>query len=75
MYLLGTSTEPSLGNIQWRGQEILKHHSNTTRITLDHVTLNQKVSSLARGIHYTKFGNFQAKGSKDIERTTFFKEQ
>ena len=27
---------------------------------------------LSRGIHYTKFGNLPAKGSRDIERTTYF---
>ena len=41
-------------------------------LTFDHVTWNQMGKyPLNRGIHCSMFGDFKAKGWKDIDRTTF----
>lgn len=47
-------------------QHFLKPSSFTS--IFDHVTVNIQINS--RGIHCTKFGNFQGKGSNSIEQTS-----
>ena len=77
IYSLGASTEPSLTTSKQRGQKILskKHFFKDQQFNLDLWPCDLKVNRghlLPRGINCTRFGNFQAKGSRDIEWTTFF---
>ena len=68
----------SLGTFQYRGQEILsgQHLFKDQQFDLDLWIQNQLwvTFSIPRGIHGTKFGNFQAKGSKDIDNLSIYVE-
>ena len=71
---LGASSVPSLATFKQRGQEILcgKHFLKDQLFDLDLLPRDLKINRghlLHRGINCTKFSNFQAKGSKDIEWT------
>ena len=73
IYFLGASTVLRLGTFQRRCQEILsgQHFFKDQQFDLDlrpcELNINRGCLIL-RGIKCTKFGNFQAKGSKDVER-------
>ena len=72
IYSLGVSIVPSLETFKQRGwvkrywMDIIYTKTSRLTLTFDHVTWNL----LSRSIHYTKFENFQAKGSKYIEQTS-----
>ena len=77
IYSLGASTVPSLTTPKQMGQKILsrKHFFKDQQFNLDLWPCALKVNRghlLPRGINCTRFGNFQAKGSRDIEWTKFF---
>ena len=71
IYSLGVSIVPSLETFKQRGcrvkrywMDIIYTKTSSLTLTFEHVTWNL----LSRSIHYTKFENFQAKGSKYIEQ-------
>ena len=70
IYSLGVSIVPSLENFKQKVKrylmDIIYTKTSSLTLTFDHVTWNL----LSRSIHYTKFENFQAKGSKYIEQTS-----
>ena len=75
IYSLVTSTVPSLETFEQRGQEILSGHHfyEEQKFDLDLWLCDLWVNRehlLPRGIHCTKFGNFQAKNLKEIEWTS-----
>ena len=73
IYSLGSSTVPSLVIFKQKSQKIFsRHHLNKDlQFDLDlwpYDLKNNKSHLLSEGIHFIKLGNFQVKGSKDIER-------
>ena len=76
IYMLGASTVSSLGTFQQRVKRyqvdiFLKNQQCDLVLCPCDLKINRG-PLLPRDIHYAKFGNFQAKGSKDIKQTTFF---
>ena len=65
IYLLEASSAPGLGTFQQRGKG---DQQNDFDLWSCDLKINRK-HLISRDIHCTQFCNFQAKGSKDIERT------
>ena len=75
IYSLPTTTVCKLATSKQRGQKILsgQHLCQNQHFSLEIWPYELKINRehiLSRGIHCTKFGNFQWKESKDIEQTS-----
>ena len=72
IYSLGASTVQSLTTSKQRGQKIYLFKTSSSNLTFDPDFKVNRGHLHPRGINCTSFGNFQAKGSRDIEWTKFF---